>query len=319
MKGRKDVLCIHHTDLDGAASAAIVCYYMNSKFKKVDFLAFNYSDKIPSVADYREVWLVDISLGKDTVKILNEWKAAGLRVGWIDHHKTAIGKEEKVVVEDGGSIMGWRKIGESACVLTWKYFFPNSAIPSIIAYLGAYDVHDKESYNWHNTLRIQYAIRALCGMKSPERILDHVLHVAGYAYDSMPDLISRGNDIVNFIFEKNKNECEEFSFEANVFIPDEISMRKKRAICINSLEFSSTTFSSIYDENKHDMMIVFTFIPNGTFRFSLYTTKNDVDCGAIAKMMGGGGHTQAAGFHMSLLNTATFLERKELLIDGGWK
>lgn len=311
----KDVLCIHHTDLDGAASAAILAYYMNNKFKKVDFVAFNYGDKIPSVEDYREVWLVDVSLGKNTVKILNEWRDNNIRVGWIDHHKTVIEEEDKVLVEDGKSIMGWRKTGEAACVLTWKYFFPNENVPSLIAYLGAYDIWDKESFNWASTLRIQYGIRSLCGMKTPENILDIILRAEGYGYNMIPKLITSGGDIINFLHHKNKSECEQFAFEANIFVMDEMLVKKKKAICINSLEFNSTTFDSIYDEDKHDMMIVFAYTPNKTFRFSLYTTKDDVDCGEIAKMMGGGGHKGAAGFHLGLLSATRFLENRELLIE----
>lgn len=32
------------------------------------------------------------------------------------------------------------------------------------------------------------------------------------------------------------------------------------------------------------------------WRVSLYSTKPEVDCGAIAKLLGGGGHRGAAGF-----------------------
>lgn len=43
-------------------------------------------------------------------------------------------------------------------------------------------------------------------------------------------------------------------------------------------------------------MIPYCKLPDGRWTISLYTTHDDVDCGAIAKKYGGGGHRQASGF-----------------------
>jgi len=46
----------------------------------------------------------------------------------------------------------------------------------------------------------------------------------------------------------------------------------------------------------YDLMITFVRRPDKLWDVSLYSTKPDVDCGAIAKSFGGGGHLGAAGF-----------------------
>jgi hypothetical protein len=46
----------------------------------------------------------------------------------------------------------------------------------------------------------------------------------------------------------------------------------------------------------YDLMIPFVRRPDKLWDVSLYSTKPDVDCGAIAKSFGGGGHLGAAGF-----------------------
>jgi nanoRNase/pAp phosphatase (c-di-AMP/oligoRNAs hydrolase) len=55
-------------------------------------------------------------------------------------------------------------------------------------------------------------------------------------------------------------------------------------------------------------MCVFNF--NGTsYKVSLYTEKDNIDCGKIAKYFGGGGHRQAAGFITSNLNFLKNIKR----------
>jgi len=44
-------------------------------------------------------------------------------------------------------------------------------------------------------------------------------------------------------------------------------------------------------------MIPFVFTGKH-WTFSLYTTKDEVDCSVIAKSKGGGGHKKAAGFQL---------------------
>lgn len=46
----------------------------------------------------------------------------------------------------------------------------------------------------------------------------------------------------------------------------------------------------------YDLMIAFCRRPDKQWTVSLYSTKTDIDCGAIAKSFGGGGHKGAAGF-----------------------
>lgn len=54
-----------------------------------------------------------------------------------------------------------------------------------------------------------------------------------------------------------------FSFEADIF--------GYKAICMNTTEFNSTTFESMYNPRKHDLMMPFCW--NGRFfRCSFYTT-----------------------------------------------
>lgn len=74
-----------------------------------------------------------------------------------------------------------------------------------------------------------------------------------------------------------------------------------RAICINDNTHSSFVFDTVYDENKHDVMVLFYYSKN-KWTFSFYSTKENVDCSIIAKHFGGGGHQMASGAKVNNLS-----------------
>lgn len=69
-----------------------------------------------------------------------------------------------------------------------------------------------------------------------------------------------------------------------------------KAIAVNLGHTNSKVFDSVWDESKYDLMITFVRRKDKLWNVSLYSTKEDVDCGAICKSFGGGGHFSAAGF-----------------------
>jgi len=70
-----------------------------------------------------------------------------------------------------------------------------------------------------------------------------------------------------------------------------------RALCLNTRAFSSNTMKSVYNPEKHDVMIGFEYAA-GKWTISLRSDKPDIDVSLIAKARGGGGHKAAAGFEV---------------------
>lgn len=277
---KNNLVFYHRVDLDGVASAAIVADYAKINDEGCICTGWTYGDKVPKdmdVSDFDKIWIVDISFGPKHVELVEKWEKEGKEVIWIDHHKSAI-------TPDTEHIGGLRAIGKGACELTWEYIYHYEA-PLIIQYLSIYDVWDKDRFNWRNLMAVQYAMRAEVGLNYRNMIPYLNRDIEDHL---MEDLILQGRAILNFLAQKNEEECNNFSFEATV--------GKYRAICMNTLEFNSTTFDSVWDEEKYDIMMPFAVQNNGLVRFSLYTTKEDVDCSEIAKTFGGGGHKKAAGF-----------------------
>lgn len=286
--------CIYHeADLDGVMSAAIVKKYFKGN---IDLLPYNYGKEIPDVNKYDKVFVVDVSFGNRTRFLFDEWKDKGTDVIWIDHHKTAIDDMRDYEVK------GKRRIGTAACELTWEYLFDDIKTPNVVELLSAYDVWDHDRFEWSDVMAFQYGMRGYCGLDID--VASEILNKADK--DFVDNMIKNGEAIIEYIFEKNRGEMSMFSFEADVF--------GYKAICMNTTEFNSTTFESMYNPRKHDLMMPFCW--NGRFfRCTFYTTKEEVDVSALARKAnpGGGGHKAAAGFQLSVEDMMEFLKNRKML------
>lgn len=302
----KVAIIYHKQDLDGVASAAITKLHYTEKYDEgdiqIEMFPYNYGEPIPEIGDNEGVVLVDISFGDKTKEVLDRWISDGKDAIWIDHHKTAIfdseGNEYKYD--------GFRKVGTAACELAYEYFFgPEMGQCRIIELLGTYDVWNKERFDWEDVMNFQYGARARYGLDVSKVYVDLYTcikypHMSNITVTTMVD---NGKAIRGFLKEKNKGEAGMYSFEARI--------KGLKAICMNTTELNSTTFDSIWDEDKYDVIMPFIWTGN-LAKFSLYTTKDEVDCGAMAKSLSGGGHAKAAGFQMTEDAFIDFLKTKRI-------
>jgi oligoribonuclease NrnB/cAMP/cGMP phosphodiesterase (DHH superfamily) len=160
------IACVFHSiDLDGWMSAAIVKHWFDSTKKPylynyslkhpslyfetntIAFVGYNHGEPVPDLSDYDMVVMCDISFHKDVMSKL--YSKLGVNFIWIDHHISAI-KDNNGFIDSTfkkpeyhelkkSVIYGRRDVNFAACELTWKYFFPNEAMPEIVRLLGRYD------------------------------------------------------------------------------------------------------------------------------------------------------------------------------------
>lgn len=269
--------CFYHSaDLDGKCSAAIIKYI----YSKCQLIGINYGDKFPweIIIDPTEtVYMVDFTLQPNIeMNKLNQ----SCKLIWIDHHKTAIDSIEQL----GLKIEGKREIGKAGCELTWEYSFPNIEIPRSIALLGRYDVWDHSD---PDTLPFQY------GMRQEDTDPNNELFWGNVIYDKSfcQQILSNGEIIQKYMKQNNKEKCK--------VLCHELEFEGLRFIAANAALTGSQLFDSIYDENRHDAMMVY-YHKNGKFwTVSLYAIKPEVDVSLIAKKWGGGGHEGASGFQVN--------------------
>ena len=304
MDKRKILIIYHRADYDGIFSALISKKYYESKGVRVDILGWNYGDepvdihsKIPV---YQGIVVVDVCL--PTPQMI-ELKESG-RLTWIDHHETAITESKEKGFD---CVPGKREIGIAACELTWKYFNPAREIPTLISYAGAYDVWDKEKYNWdEDIVPLQYGLKDDYGLslKKLEADWDDLLTDCEWIMD-------KGSVIYEWIRHISEAWIQNCGFEVSV------GEQALRGIAIVTPMTGSLVFESVLA--KYDLFLVIQIRENASrISVSMYTEPDkDLDgfsCGAYLKeKYGGGGHACAGGCNditretlMRLLNEHKF-------------
>lgn len=124
-------LCIYHNDADGCASAAVVRHAIGTDAKMHEI---SYGEPTPwkKIINVKHVVIVDFILPLQEMKrIANE-----RMLTWIDHHKSALVE----VNDEARNWSGLRSLNEAACVLTWKYFFPDKPVPRALVLIGDRDI-----------------------------------------------------------------------------------------------------------------------------------------------------------------------------------
>lgn len=288
------VLCIHHTDLDGAMSGAIVGLYCHLGNHQVTYKYHNYGYplKIGDLSGYDVIYAVDISFQD------YPWVYDLSNLVWIDHHKTAIEYEANNIKRN---IPGIRRNGVAACELCWEYLFPQIPCPELIKYLSTYDVWDKKRYQWKDVERIEYGVKLEFGVSSVN--LCNYLKGASTDKRNFDYFLRKGKDLLDYLEKTFKSKLYNNGFYSPNFLGTGY-----RALILNTLDFSSKSFEG-YEGNDIDILVPFS-IASGIepiIRVSIYTENPMIDCSGIAKSYGGGGHKGAAGFTLPLTELSNIL------------
>lgn len=283
--------CIYHSkDLDGFTSGAIV----KLKYPEAVLIGYDYGEEFPwdKIEPGKPVIMIDVSLPPD--KMFELSKHTNNQLTWIDHHISAINAHNNFAANKDPFLTPVLEVGIAACEIGWKYLFPDKTMPEAVKLVGEYDTFRRSNKKrWENKiLPFQYGLRTVAS--TVDDVFNWLLMMYSLEfeknYDNNIELrIDAGKLILAYQDQISKVQMEKAAFECE--------FEGLKAICLNgsSMVFNSLSFKSVYDESKHDVMVLFQFTGD-QWKFTLYTTKNDVDCSAIAKSKGGGGHKQAAGF-----------------------
>jgi oligoribonuclease NrnB/cAMP/cGMP phosphodiesterase (DHH superfamily) len=201
---------------------------------------------------------------------------------WIDHHVTGINEMKHAEVEFLG-VLGDEKNSKSAALLAWENFFPNKSIPKGIELISLFDTwqHEFKSEIMDFYTGLETDTGLSINSKSWEYIFENRI-------EFIQSITNSGCIINKYITSNNKMYALEHGFET--------TFEGYKAIVINRGFGGSIAFDAIWDEDKYDIMIAYSRRRNKMWKFSLYTTKKNIDCSAIAQRWGGGGHKAAAGF-----------------------
>lgn len=279
----------HLSDLDGKCCAALAHKF----FPNAGLIPHNYHMDFPwdQIERGEAVWMLDISLPMEDMSRLQTlcWPD---KLTWIDHHKSAMLDAEDALFD----AFGLRRTDAAGCELLWEYVMgANAEIPIGVRLLGRYDIWDHKD---QRVLPFQYGVR---GVKEAQNPLDpwwlNLFSTEKLCLDYIEQIRKTGVSILNYVEAQNELLSESTAFESVLTVGD----KSYRALVMNRPLANSQMFTS-WDPTQHDIMLAFHRTTNKCWSVSLYTTKTkEIDCGAICKNFGGGGHPGAAGFHCTTL------------------
>ena len=291
------VLCFYHRkDWDGLASGAIV----KRRYPEAELIGYDYTDNwltqewvAGKVTKDTVVFMVDVCAPWDVmIKILQ--RAASFT--WIDHHITSI-QAAPAIFMNGANVAC--QVGKAACFLTWSYMFPGLQVPPCIELLAKYDIWDnKDADFWERwILPFQFGMRQipLAIEAVPEWVFLPVQLASGIFIKEFEETMLAGRAILTYQEQQNVGAMKS-AFSATLYLPRAVNgSRMYTALCCNGGAHNSLTFKSRYTPEQFELMLSFHF--NGDrWKATIFTERQNVNCGEIAKALGGGGHQKAAGF-----------------------
>lgn len=281
--------CFYHSsDHDGHCSGAIV--KLNNP--ECELIPYSYGRDYDwtKIQLQETVYIVDCTLPTEVMK---EYKYKANLI-WIDHHKSTIEDSFNFGFDD---IEGVRVIGQAGCELTWRYFHEAND-PTAVHLLGRYDVFDLDADQ--RILPFHYGLQAYA--TDPRKNLDLWADILTDSSETIPTIIKEGAIIKRYVASSNAYLCRSSAFSTTVM--------GHKALCVNSPFRGSLQFESIWDPDKYDLMLIFSWNPKRmTWSGSLYTDKEDIDVSKIAKQHNGGGHAGAAGFSVLSLSDIIDLDQ----------
>lgn len=297
------MICIYHSkDLDGWMSAAIV----KLKYPDVKLIGWNYGDPLYFLGnESKDVIMVDVSF--PPVTMLDAAKAGNLI--WIDHHQRTIEETYKYFSDHNQPLMGRCDPKFAACELAWNYFFEGQKMPELVRLLGRYDCFGHKGTNEElKVLEFQYGARHF--ITDPDTALIYlrlVLRCDWDAFNTVEAIHSAGKNVYAYLCTEAK---QKYAQKFDILLVEDIELPCRKFAAINTERFNPVNFGIDYHKDGYDGVASF-YYQDGKWEFSFYNDNGLVDCSAIAKLLGGGGHKGAAGARINNIHDFITIHRYE--------
>lgn len=284
------MIVIHHNDPDGWCSGAIVARYAEphairhvpTLFVEADYAKLKDSAWLNDLLDRCDhqnagtIFVVDFSLPIPAMELLH---ATG-RLVWIDHHASC-----KDYPTHYAGLREFREKEAAACELAWRYCNPDVPLPLAVELIADYDAWKMRRRDECNALIV--AVNA--AQPQPGDIFWHgLLDVPGGPANTTANaqrLVEEGRVMIRYRHGYCRGLCQSIGFETE--------FHSLRCFALNAARMGSAMFGERF--KQYPACLSF-FYDGRRFTVSVYSDRPDVDCAAICKEHGGGGHKGAAGF-----------------------
>lgn len=309
-------LVLFHADCADGSAAAFAAW---CKFgETAEYRAVAHGDPPPEDVEGRDVYILDFSFAPSLV---DRVAMEANRVVVVDHHKTAVEWYRQTWVDRAersyrqiregllpvqrGEIL-WEPppnvelvldLAHSGAVLAWNHFHPGAPVPEVLPY-----VEDRDLWHWAmpSSREVSAALEAR-GVREDWRVLCqlHEEPVRRYRlWETERDLlIAEGATLLRA---QAQRVAYLVSIAERVTLPGHGA-----ALAVNTPVLQSEVGEALAlaARDRGDLPLGVAWYRDGragTHRVSLRSV-GEVDCSAIARRYGGGGHKNAAGFQCAVL------------------
>ena len=266
----KEVVIFYHADCTDGFTAA---WAAHKKFgNQADYTPYFHEDE-PSPLKGKEIYTLDMTFPEPiTPRLIKDNK----RVTAIDHH---VSTKEVTLSTHQPSY----DLDHSGCVLAWRYFFPDQPAPKFLLAVEDVDL-------WHNKLPSSAFLYSYLGLfdfnfKTWSKLIDNFEKPEEYK-----KMAETGNLLAQY-----ENRTIDYNIGQNAKL---VQFEGHQIYAINTNDAPSKVGAKLI-KMKPPFAIIWTEAKNRV----VVSLRGDgsIDCSAIAKKHGGGGHGNSAAFRLKSL------------------
>lgn len=275
----KPILVLYHANCHDGFGAALVAWQVLGD--RAEYRAVSYGDPVPEIPSWvHVVYVLDFSF---PAAVLKGWADEGTAVAVLDHHQTAeaelggIGEYPNLVIrferEKSGAVMAWeffRDTDDQGPVF--------GEVPELLSY-----VQDRDLWRWELEESREVSA-ALATYPREFEVWDRFMR------EGVEGLMGEGAIVLRARQQLVEDICRKASMIAigNLTVPGVNSPVLQSEICERLLELNRAfSMAACYFDKVTDA---------GGVRIWSLRSRPGFDCSKVAKVFGGGGHAQAAGF-----------------------
>ncbi len=266
----KPTLIVYHADcLDGLGAAwAAFCYFGQD----ARYVAARFGDKLPSFKRGTRIYIVDFCYPPE-VLLLAATRAASVTL--IDHHATAMAQCQAFFIAQPcpANLQLCFDMTRSGCVLTWRHFFPDTAVPPLLQHIEDRDL-------WQFKLPNTQAITSALYEQMP-------MSLAAFGRQQLPKLVAVGRiQVAQFT-----KLVKRLTKSAHAVTVDDTL-----GLAVNAPTFFASELGHVLAEKSGTFGMIYQYDGNKQHWLFALRSIGAFDVGVIAQSFGGGGHVNASGF-----------------------
>ncbi len=274
-KADPNPLVIYHgkcPDGFGAALAAWLYFEGQGEYLGVTHGKINDVAELPPL-EGRAVYILDFSFDETLMQGIDE-RAAKLVL--LDHHKSAADKLGRFQCRCGAVHFD---MSQSGAMLSWKFFFPEQAVPDLIRF-----IQDRDLWTWAYPESAAY----LSALDMEPNEFPRWAEIAAFTADQTREFCQRGTAMN----EKFLNLCKDIAQGASP-----VTFNGQQGVMVNCPGAFTSEVGNMLSAECGSFALLWSVSKDGTVKVGLRAVSS-YNAIPLAEAMGGGGHPQACGFRM---------------------